>query len=183
MLTIDQLNANLPQQGKIQWIGIRPGKRVKIASVDKIEVSPEAAILGDRYSSAGGKRQVTLLQYEHLAAIASMLNIDAVTPESLRRNLVVKGVNLLALKGRHFRIGTAVLEYTGLCHPCSRMEETFGEGGYNAVRGHGGITARVLSQGGIARGDPLCVLPVAPTTPKKPATSTTKSSGQEELFD
>ncbi len=63
---------------------------------------------------------------------------------------MISGINLLALKGKQFRIGGAVLEYTGLCHPCSFMESTFGPGGYNAVRGHGGITARVIERGTIA---------------------------------
>ncbi len=43
----------------------------------------------------------------------------------------------------------AVLEASGECHPCSRIEETFGAGGYNAVRGFGGITARVIEGGAI----------------------------------
>ena len=60
---------------------------------------------------------------------------------------MVSGINLLALKEREFKIGSAILKMTGLCHPCSRMEETFGEGGYNAVRGHGGITARIIKPG------------------------------------
>ncbi len=67
--------------------------------------------------------------------------------------IAVSGINLLALKGKKFQIGEAQLEYTGLCHPCSFMESTFGPGGYNAVRGHGGITARVLSSGRIALTD------------------------------
>lgn len=65
------------------------------------------------------------------------------------------GINLAALKGRCFRLGEALMEATGECHPCSRMEEILGPGGYNAVRGHGGITARVVERGAVRLGDPL----------------------------
>ena len=90
---------------------------------------------------------MTLIQKEHIDAVASLLHKNKIAPEELRRNIVVSGINLLALKDREFKIGTAVLKMTGLCHPCSRMEENFGEGGYNAVRGHGGINACVISTG------------------------------------
>ena len=63
------------------------------------------------------------------------------------------GINLLALKNQRFRVGSAVLEYTGIADPCSAMEATFGPGGYNIVRGHGGITARILESGIIRIGD------------------------------
>ena len=102
---------------------------------------------GDHYAGRSGSRSVTLIQKEHIDAVASLLHKEKVDPAELRRNIVVSGINLLALKDREFKIGTAVLKMTGLCHPCSRMEENFGVGGYNAVRGHGGINACVISTG------------------------------------
>ncbi|MGL4608880.1 MAG: MOSC domain-containing protein [Trueperaceae bacterium] len=67
-----------------------------------------------------------------------------------QNNLVVSGMNLLALKDKQLFVGEVLLEYTGLCQPCTRMEENLVPGGYNAMRGHGGITARIL-QGGVLR--------------------------------
>ncbi len=91
-------------------------------------------------------------------AIASLLHLDECQPELSRRNIDVKCINLLALKGKQFQIGSSILEYTGLCHPCSRMEEIFDEGGYNAVRGHGGITAKVIQNGTISLNDSVAAL-------------------------
>ncbi len=100
---------------------------------------------GDR--SRAGKRAVTLIQQEHLAAIGSYLGQGPVAPEILRRNLVVSGINLAALKGREVQVGEAILRFTVICAPCSRMEEALGKGGYSAVRGHGGWCAEVVRPG------------------------------------
>ena len=70
--------------------------------------------MGDHYRSAtAGKRQVTIIGALDLVAIAQALGLAAVTPEQLRRNVVVSGVNLNALRGRRFALGGAVLEATG----------------------------------------------------------------------
>ncbi len=153
MPTLQELLDTLPQQGVAEWIGIRRARKAPLESVTSIDVDVDSGLAGDHYAKSGGKRQVTLIQAEHLTAVASMLDIDRVSPETVRRNIVVRGINLLALKDKQFLVGTAILEFTGLCHPCSRMETLLGAGGYNAMRGHGGITARVIQSGSVSIGD------------------------------
>lgn len=140
--------------GRLVWIGLRPARRAAMLAVTEARLEPGHGLDGDRWrGAADGARQVTLIAEEHLAAIGSFLGGQVVAPQRLRRNLVVSGFNLFALKGRRLRIGTALLEWSGECHPCSRMEEELGPGGYNAVRHHGGITARVVAGGVIRVGD------------------------------
>jgi len=143
--------------GRLDWIGLRPARREAMTAADAAEVT-FSGLVGDRHPSPG-KRAVTLIQAEHLPVIASLSQTTSVTPERLRRNLVVSGINLSALRGTKIQIGTAVLQITGPCAPCSRMETELGTGGYNAMRGHGGWTAEVLTEGQIQIGDlvkPVC---------------------------
>jgi len=165
--SLQDLFDTLPQIGKLQWIGIRPERKAPMNELNSVEAIAGRGLVGDRYSSKNGRRQVTLIQGEHLIAIASLLGKDHVAPALLRRNLVVTGINLIALKDKQFRVGDALLEYTGLCHPCSAMEATFGAGGYNAVRGHGGITARVIESGSIVLGDSVRLERVIKKTSRK----------------
>jgi len=151
-LTLKQLLQNLPQHGKVEWISIRPGKRKPLLVLEQVAVL-DNGLANDHYAGRSGNRSITLIQYEHINAIASLLHREKVDPIELRRNIMVSGINLLALKDREFKIGSAVLTMTGFCHPCSRMEEALGSGGYNAVRGHGGINARVVKPGKIILGD------------------------------
>ena len=150
---IEALINTLPQIGKLEVITVRPNRREDPVVREKVEGTVEGGLEGDHFNSQKTKRQVTLIQQEHLNAVAGMLGKDEVDPRLTRRNLVVSGINLFALRNRKFQIGSLVLEGTGYCHPCSRMEENLGEGGYNAMRGHGGITARILESGTIETGD------------------------------
>lgn len=153
-LLVKELLAVIPRVGKLEWIGLRPAHRAPVRVVASVHAEAGRGLTGDRYAeSPGTKRQVTLIQAEHLPVIAALTGHTAIPPEWLRRNLVVSGINLLALKDRRFRIGAVVLEGSGLCQPCSRMEAVLGPGGYNAMRGHGGITACVLNGGSLRVGD------------------------------
>ncbi|GAB5525624.1 MAG: MOSC domain-containing protein [Roseivirga sp.] len=155
--SIKYLTSQFTKPGVVDWIGVRSGRGLPLTSVDAVQAIAKVGLEGDHYASKGGKRQVTLILREHISTVASMVGMDEIDPSLLRRNIVISGINLLALKGKRFHLGTAVLEYTGECHPCSRMEENLGDGGYNAMRGHGGIRCRVLESGVIGVGDELVV--------------------------
>lgn len=154
--------------GRIEAIFIRPGRHERVFACTQARAEPGRGIVGDhrasvvRMAEQARKRELTLLQYEHIDAVAKWSGIDSLDASRLRRNLVVSGINLASMRSPfpdvriEWAIGDDVrIEVTGSCDPCSRMEDELGPGGYNAMRGHGGVTARV-SAGGILRvGDPV----------------------------
>ena len=157
--SFNDLKKRFAQPGHVEWIGLCTERRGMVRSVESAMVRERTGLDGDHHAVNGSaKRQVTLIQAEHLPVIASLTGRDDVSPESLRRNIVVSGINLLSLKDQKFRIGEALLEGTAPCVPCSRMEEVLGNGGYNAMRGHGGLCARVLEAGAVNVGDPVTMV-------------------------
>ncbi len=147
------LMTQFPRAGRVDWIGLRPARDEPVGIVESAVAVTGGGLEGDRYTGGSGKRGVTLIQAEHLPVIAALSGHAEVAPAALRRNLVVSGIPLIALKGRRFRVGTALLEGTAPCDPCSKMEALLGPGGYNAMRGMGGLCARVIAGGTLAIGD------------------------------
>ena len=160
------LTQRFPLAGRIDTIFLRPARLAPLLSPTEALVEPGRGLIGDRRSAAprlgdlAQKREVTLLQAEHLPVVAGLLGLPALDPARLRRNLVVSGINLLSMRSLfpdvrlQWRLGDdVILEITGTCEPCSLMEAELGEGGYNAMRGHGGVTARVVAGGILRVGD------------------------------
>jgi MOSC domain-containing protein YiiM len=152
---------DVPQVGRVTWLGVRPGHGEEMLEVEQAEAIADRGLNGDVAARAkrGGKRQVTLLQEEHLRVLASLTGALEVQPKQLRRNVVVEGVNLLALVKLRFAIGEEVILIGGgPCAPCAKMDQALGAGGFQALRGHGGIVARVERGGLIRQGDAVRAL-------------------------
>lgn len=171
MTELRPLVQRFAQPGRIEAIFLRPARRQAVLRPDTATALEGRGLEGDRSATrvsakGGGRRQITLIQSEHVAAVAALAGLSGLDPSTLRRNLVVSGLNLLGARSPFadtplvLCLGDrVVLEVTGPCEPCSRMEEVLGPGGYNAMRGHGGITARVLEGGLLRVGDAVVLRP------------------------
>ncbi len=150
--------------GKLEWIGLRPARKVPMEVVSVAKAIPGFGLEGDRrcQGSEGSARQVTVISVEYIDIITRLLKKEGIDPAVLRRNLVVSGINLTALRHQRFQIGECVFEATALCHPCLRMEQALGKNGVSAMLGHGGLCTKIISGGSITVGDSVEHLGPAP---------------------
>jgi MOSC domain-containing protein YiiM len=150
--------------GELSWIGLRPDRRAPVVEVDSVQTVTGLGLEGDHRNglAPGSGRQVTLISEEYIGQIAHFLSAEyeanrIVLPSQLRRNLVIKGMNLSALRFQRFSIGGAIFEAGDLCHPCLAMERNLGKGGIAAMIGHGGLCLKVVQSGLISVGDTVCL--------------------------
>lgn len=149
--------------GEVLWIGLRPARRAPMREVECVEARMNLGLEGDRATARTNRvRQVTLIAREALDAAAHQLGRAHVDPFLVRRNVVTLGVDLEAARRRHLLIGDVLLRVTGPCDPCARMEDALGEGGWDALRDRGGLTAVVVTGGLIRRGDSVRIVDAAP---------------------
>lgn len=137
-----------PTLGRVEALLVRPLKRGAVELVDSWTLGDPAVDHG----AARDKRQVTLIQAEHLPVIGALLGRE-VPWTTFRRNVLVSGFNLQAGLCGEFSVGDVVLRGSFPCDPCNRMHEALGPGGYLAMLGHGGLCASVVRSGTIRVGD------------------------------
>lgn len=108
-------------------------------------------IMGDRYFNrpAGQKGQVTFFSEEVWRRLGAELGGAGQGPEVFRRNVLTRGLDLLALVGAEFEIQGVRFRGTEHCRPCCWMDHAFAPGAFAALSAWqaGGLRAEVLTDG------------------------------------
>ena len=121
-------------------------RRQPMRCVDQVEVLTNRGFAGCVHGRAGSRRQVLLVESEVVARFE-------LSPGILRENITTTGLHhAQLLAGQRLFIGDVILEVSGPCEPCEKLEE-IRAGLRQELDGCRGTLCRVISSGTIRRGD------------------------------
>ncbi|MDP9139524.1 MAG: MOSC domain-containing protein [Pseudomonadota bacterium] len=144
--------------GHIQHIFIAPARGAPMLALSEVEAIAGCGLAGDRYADAANRKspdyQLTLIEIENIEAFAQASGL-ALNPDDPRRNLVTLGIQLNALCGKRFKIGTVELEGLELCEPCATFAQRTHPEVVRFFVHRGGLRCRILSGGVFRVGDAL----------------------------
>ena len=142
-------------KGVVERIFIASKGSAAMERVEEVRTIEGCGIEGDRYCEGtgfwtryGDVCEVTLIESEDLDYIQNEIGISVKNGEH-RRNIITSGVRLGDLRRKRFRIGEAVLEYDRPRPPCRHVQDLSEPGMTRALKGRGGICARVVESGWI----------------------------------
>jgi MOSC domain-containing protein YiiM len=132
--------------------------RFPMEELSEVEAVADKGFRGCIHGRPGSKRQVSLMDLETLQKLG-------VAPGMVKENITTRGMDFQALSaGQILQIGDeCVLEITGPCHPCPRMDE-IRIGLEEELRGQRGWLCKVNVPGRIRRGDQIEVTAMAAHT-------------------
>jgi len=143
--------------GRLIGIARKSRPHAPMEMLDHVAIGLDTGVHGDHRGAIrpgkSSRRQVTILMAEDWTAALAELGTP-VSWEQRRANLLVEGIVLPRQEGARVRIGAALLEITGECDPCRRMDAV-ADGLQLALRPEwrGGRICRVIGEGAIAIGD------------------------------
>jgi MOSC domain-containing protein YiiM len=142
-------------KGVVEEIYITGEGSAAMERVEEVRTIEGRGIEGDRYCEGNGfwtpygdVCEVTLISSEDLDRIESELGIRVKSGEH-RRNIVTRGIDLNDLRRKRFRIGETVLESDRPRPPCRHVQDLTEPGMTRALKGRGGICAKVVEGGRI----------------------------------
>ncbi len=151
--------------GLVASIFFAPEAGAEMKSVQAAAALEGCGLKGDRYCSGSGHWsrfgrvcEVTFIAAEDLDDIERETGVGVKNGEH-RRNVVTRGISLKALRrGQRFRIGEVAFEHRGPRSVCRYIERLTEPGMTQALKGRGGICARVIENGTVQVGDEIDLL-------------------------
>jgi MOSC domain-containing protein YiiM len=148
-------------KGIVEGIFVTGQGSVPMERVDEVVTVEGCGIEGDRYCEGtgfwthyGDVCQVTLIEGEDLDFIENELGIS-VKDGQHRRNIITRGIRLLDLRRKRFRVGEVLLEFDRSRPPCKHVQDLSEAGMTRALKNRGGICARVIEAGRIRAQDAI----------------------------
>ena len=127
----------------------QPAGESPMTELESIQCVAGKGIVGDRFFGfkEDYKGQVTFFSHEVYERLCARFQITDLPPSIFRRNIITRGVDLNALIGQEFEIQGVRFLGTQESAPCYWLNQAFAEGAEEAMKGHGGLRAKILSDG------------------------------------
>lgn len=124
-----------------------------VIEMDEVKLVAGQGIRGDRFFGyrEDYKGQITFFSSEVYRRLCAKFGVTDRPPSVFRRNVIVSGVDLNALIGQEFTLQGIRFLGTSECTPCYWMNQAFHEGAEEALRGNGGLRAKILTSGVLRR--------------------------------
>jgi len=131
----------------------QPPGRHPVVEVPELQCVAGRGVRGDRYFDhrENYKGQITFFAEEVYAALCDQFQVRHQPPSVFRRNVITRGMDLNSLVGQEFEIQGIRFFGVEECRPCYWMDQAFHPGANDALRGRGGLRARILSDGLLRR--------------------------------
>ena len=130
----------------------QPAGENPILAVPELECVARRGVRGDRFFDykPDYKGQITFFAaeiYDELCASFLPLSGAHPAPSAFRRNVITRGVALNTLIGQTFCVQGITFLGTAECSPCYWMDQAFAPGANVALKGRGGLRAKILNDG------------------------------------
>lgn len=137
-----------PAHNFVGHYGLAAGTRPSVA-VDQVECIAGKGLVGDRYFDykRDYKGQITFFAWETYIDLCRRFDVTDKDPGVFRRNIITRGMDLNLWIGKEFEIQGVLFEGTQESAPCSWMNQAFCQGAEAAMKGRGGLRARILTDG------------------------------------
>lgn len=124
-----------------------------LLEVAEVECVAGRGLRGDRFFDykENYKGQATFFAMEVFEQLQRELHLPAAQPGAMRRNIFVRGLDLLAQVGGEFELQGVRFAGVEECRPCAWMNQALGPGAESWLRGRGGLRCRILTDGVVRR--------------------------------